>query len=130
MRRRSYRKSARVMWWGFVAWSVLVIVSVLDARFRLRVHGGFLVNFDEWESAIIRAYKDAPATYQTAYAAWLKSTLGTGLPKDHAGLFLAGWLAACDALANRLVGWLDEPAGDDVSAFLGFVEELRKGDLS
>jgi hypothetical protein len=29
MRRRSYRKSARVMWWGFVAWSVLVIVSVL-----------------------------------------------------------------------------------------------------
>jgi hypothetical protein len=118
------------MWWGFVAWSVLVIVSVLDARFRLRVHGGFLVNFDEWESAIIRAYKDAPATYQTAYAAWLKSTLGTGLPKDHAGLFLAGWLAACDALANRLVGWLDEPAGDDVSAFLGFVEELRKGDLS
>lgn len=26
MRRRTYRKSARVMWWGFVAWSVLVIV--------------------------------------------------------------------------------------------------------
>ena len=101
-----------------------------DARICLRVHGGILVNFDEWESAIIRAYKDAPATYQTAYAAWLKSTLGTGLPKDHAGLFLAGWLAACDALANRLVGWLDEPAGDDVSAFLGFVEELRRGDLS
>ena len=99
-------------------------------RIRLRVHGGFFVNFDEWESAIIRAYKDAPATYQTAYAAWLKSTLGTGLPKDHAGLFLAGWLAACDALANRLVEWLDEPAGDDVKAFLGFVEELRRGDLS
>lgn len=101
-----------------------------DARLCLRVYGGVLVNFEEWEEAIIRAYNEAPATYQTAYAAWLKSTLGTGLPKDYAGLFLAGWLAACDALANRLVGWLDEPAGDDVSAFLGFVEELRKGDLS
>jgi hypothetical protein len=33
-------------------------------------------------------------------------------------------------LANRLVEWLDEPAGDDVAAFLGFVAELRKGDLS
>jgi hypothetical protein len=39
-------------------------------------------------------------------------------------------LAACDALANRLVEWLDEPAGDDVAAFLEFVAELRKGDLS
>jgi hypothetical protein len=39
-------------------------------------------------------------------------------------------LAACDALANRLVAWLDAPAGDDVGAFLEFVAELRKGDLS
>jgi hypothetical protein len=89
------------------------------------------VNFDEWQSMILRAYEQAPKTYQTAYADFLKANLNAEHPfPDHAGLFLAGWLAACDALANRLVGWLDEPAGDDVKAFLGFVEELRRGDLS
>jgi hypothetical protein len=89
------------------------------------------VNFDEWQSMILRAYEQAPKTYQTAYADFLKANLNAehAFP-DHAGLFLAGWLAACDALANRLVEWLDEPAGDDVKAFLGFVEELRRGDLS
>ena len=80
---------------------------------------------------IERAYLQSSRSYQEAYAEFIKVNRAKGQAfPDHAALFMAGWLAACDALANRLVEWLDEPAGDDVKAFLGFVEELRRGDLS
>jgi hypothetical protein len=88
------------------------------------------MSFNEWRSMIERAYEQAPRSYQEAYADFLRANLAKGQTfPDHAGLFLAGWLSACDALANRLVEWLDAPAGDDVAAFLGFVEELRRGNL-
>lgn len=84
---------------------------------------------ENWAEQIERAYVPAPRTYQDAYKHFL--TLFPQVDSlDKAAGFRAGWGAACDALANRLVKWLDEPAGDDVSAFLGFVEELRRGDLS
>ena len=100
-----------------------------DARVCLRVYGGVLVNFDEWRDRIEAAQIPAPRTYQDAYQSFLRETANFKSVDTGAG-FHAGWMKACDALANRLVGWLDEPAGDDVSAFLGFVEELRRGDLS
>lgn len=86
-------------------------------------------NFEEWRERINAAYVPAPRTYQDAYKEFLFKfpEIGAG---DKASGFHAGWLSACDALANRLVEWLDEPAGDDVAAFLGFVADLRKGNLS
>ena len=87
------------------------------------------MSFEEWRAMIDNAYLQSSRTYQEAYADFLKAYPAEGGHPDHAGLFRAGWLAACDALANRLVEWLYAPAGDDVAAFLGFVEELRRGDL-
>lgn len=85
------------------------------------------MTFDEWEGMIVKAYEQAPRSYQDAYRKYVSERSPDA---DQASAFHAGWHAACNALANRLVEWLDEPAGDDVSAFLGFVEELRRGDLS
>lgn len=86
-------------------------------------------DFNEWRDRINAAHIPAPRTYQDAYKTFILrfADIPAG---DKASGFHAGWLAACDALANRLVEWLDEPAGDDVAAFLEFVAELRKGDLS
>jgi hypothetical protein len=91
--------------------------------------GGMMTDFTEWRDRINAAYVPAPRTYQEAYAKFLER-YGEIPAMDKASGFHAGWLAACDALANRLVEWLDEPAGDDVAAFLGFVADLRKGNLS
>ena len=102
-------------------------VRARGARVCVRVHVGVLVS--EWAEMIARAYEQAPRTYQDAYKAFLTDT-AKFRAVDQGASFHAGWHAACNALANRLVEWLDEPAGDDVSAFLGFVEELRRGDLS
>lgn len=88
-----------------------------------------MTDFTEWRDRINAAYVPAPRTYQEAYAKFLER-YGEIPAMDKASGFHAGWLAACDALANRLVEWLDEPAGDDVAAFLGFVADLRKGNLS
>lgn len=86
-------------------------------------------DFSEWRERINAAYIPAPRTYKDAYKAFLLKS--AEIPATDKALgFHAGWQAACNALANRLVEWLDEPAGDDVSAFLGFVEELRRGDLT
>lgn len=87
------------------------------------------MNFNEWRDRIEAAHIPAPRTYQDAYLAFVLKFEQISAT-DKASGFHAGWLAACDALANRLVEWLDEPAGDDVAAFLEFVAELRKGDLS
>ena len=88
-----------------------------------------MIRFDEWEKQIVDANTPAPRTYQDGYKQFL--TLFPQVDSlDKAAGFRAGWFGACDALANRLVEWLDEPAGDDVAAFLGFVDELRKGDLT
>ena len=87
------------------------------------------MTFEDWEGMIVKAYEQAPRTYQDAYKAFLSARAGF-TAVDSGATFHAGWYAACDALANRLVEWLDEPSGDDVSAFLEFVEELRRGDLS
>jgi hypothetical protein len=88
-----------------------------------------MTEFNEWRERINAAHIPAPRTYQEAYEAFILRF--AEIPAtDKASGFHAGWLAACDALANRLVEWLDEPAGDDVAAFLEFVAQLRKGDLS
>ncbi len=86
-------------------------------------------DFNEWRNEINSAYKPAPRTYQEAYAEFLLKYEQISAA-DKASGFHAGWISACKALANRLVEWLDEPAGDDVAAFLEFVAELRNGDLS
>lgn len=87
------------------------------------------MSFTEWQKMIERANTPAPRTYQEAYKAFLLAFPDVD-SLDKAAGFHAGWLGACDALANCLVEWLDAPAGDDVSAFLGFVEKLRRGDLA
>jgi len=93
-----------------------------------RFGGGIVTEFSEWRDRIEAAHIPAPRTYQEAYKAFILRF--AEIPAtDKASGFHSGWMMACDALANRLVEWLDEPAGDDVSAFLGFVAELRKGDL-
>jgi hypothetical protein len=84
---------------------------------------------DEWREAIASAYEPAPRTYVEAYQSFQAKTAEL-YSVDSKAAFQAGWMNACDALANRLVKWLDEPSGDDVQAFLGFVAELRQGDLS
>jgi hypothetical protein len=88
-----------------------------------------MTDFSEWRDRIDAAYTPAPRTYQDAYLAFVLKFEQISAT-DKASGFHAGWLAACDALGNRLVEWLDEPAGDDVAAFLEFVAQLRKGDLS
>ena len=87
------------------------------------------MEMNEWQERILAAYKQAPRTIYEAFEAFEESD--AGLPIDSkAFVFRVGWLMACDALANRLVEWLDAPAGDDVDAFLSFVSDLRGGDLT
>ena len=88
-----------------------------------------MTEFSEWRDRIEAAYVPAPRTYQDAYKTYLQGA-GSGKKVDTGASFQQGWMMACDALANSLVEWLDDPAGDDVAAFLEFVAELRKGDLS
>ena len=106
-------------------------LAVWPSSGRFRVHrfgSGTMSEFAEWRDRIEAAHIPAPRTYQEAYKAFILRF--AEIPAtDKASGFHSGWMMACDALANRLVEWLDEPAGDDVSAFLGFVAELRKGDL-
>lgn len=87
------------------------------------------MEMNEWQERILAAYKQAPRTYQDAYKAFLTGW-NNEPPADSAASFHSGWLMACDALANRLVEWLDAPAGDDVAAFLSFIADLRGGDLT
>jgi hypothetical protein len=105
-------------------------VRACGCRFRVhRFGGGIVTEFSEWRDRINAAHIPAPRTYQEAYQSFILRF--AEIPAtDKASGFHSGWMMACDALANRLVEWLDEPAGDDVAAFLEFVAELRKGDLS
>ena len=85
-------------------------------------------DFNAWRDHIEKAYTPAPRTYQDAYKAFIDA-FGDVSAVDKAAGFHAGWLSACDAMANLLVEWLDAPPSDDVTVFLGFVDQIRKGDL-
>ena len=88
--------------------------------------GFWEMNFDDWRKMIADAYVPAPATMREALHAF-RDVFPSPLSDAEMYAFEIGWLMACDALANRLVQWLDAPAGDDVEAFLTFVAEIREG---
>lgn len=86
------------------------------------------MSFQEWADDVARAYVQVPRTYQEAYKLFLDR-----YPQhdslDKAAGFHGGWMAACDALANLVVAWLDDPqSGDQV--VLDLVSQMRRGNLS